>query len=73
MKVSRIMRNGSHVCYARIQIAGAYGMSNDFVLFQDRFMVLALCIEAMPVRTPSGFFHKIAGFGQVFFVSRYLV
>ena len=49
--VTCIARQGSNVCHSGIHISGPYGMSDSFILFQHRFMCLAIGIPAFRITT----------------------
>lgn len=73
MKISRIVCQGCHIGYTRIEVSGTYRMTYNFILLKNRFVVLAVFVQFMTVCTTSGFFHKITGHVKVFLVTRYLI
>ena len=73
IEISRILRQCRHIGHAGIQVTGPHGMSHDFILLQNRLVVLAVFAQRMSVGAPSGFFDKVTGCLQVFVVACYLI
>ena len=48
-------------------------MTDNFILLENRFMILTIFIQFMTVCSTSGFFYKITGHVKVFLVTRYLI
>ena len=69
MEISRVAGQCGHVGHTGIQVTGPHGMPHYFILFENGFVVLAVCTGGMSVGASSRFFHEIPGRVEVFFFS----
>ena len=69
MEISRVAGQCGHVGHTGIQVTGPHGMPHYFILFENGFVVLAVCAGGMSVGASSRFFHEIPGRAEVFFFS----
>ena len=73
MEIGSVFRQRRDIGHTGIQVTGTDSMPHNLLLLQNRHMILAVGIQAMPIRTPPGFFNEIFCHIQIFPVSGHFI